>query len=225
VSESTGKPPVDFLEFMNKYALFLDSFGPSGEYWAMLEESPGGDGRPTTYTLKNVHGDGPGHFKIYWCQYKKDAVFTVSLHKAAYVMFTPKMNGCTFAVGMPTPEGNIIVGHANVHDSMDTELKSINDEMEAKGTSFDRIMELNNIRLDLIRGRQLEMLSGAFQKGEAPVDVKKKLDSTNASYSTSSSGIITFGIRDESSTSNKWRFYFQTKNSGNKVTGVHKIKK
>jgi hypothetical protein len=213
-----------FLKFMNSYALFLDDFGESGVYWAKLVESKGGDGLPTTYTLANAHGDGGGHFKIYWCKYKKDRVFTVSLYREANLMFTPKMNGCSFAVGMPATDGNVIVGHANVHDSMDEELKSIDEEMSAKGTSLARIMELNNIRLDMIRARQREMLTGAFAEAEKP-GVKKSLDSTNPAYAGASSGIITFGIFDTSTTPNKWRFYFQTKNSGNKVTGIHKIKK
>ncbi|MGH7160446.1 MAG: hypothetical protein ACREFS_10255 [Acetobacteraceae bacterium] len=221
MSESSS--PLPTLGFMEKYALSLDDFGRSGLKWAKLVKSEGTHGLPDTYLLANAKGEGPGHFRIYWCQYTKDAVYSISLYHGADFMFTPKMNGCSFAVGMPTPEGNILVGHANVHDSTRPEILAIDEELEAKNLSMQKTLQLLDIRRDLVRSVQFLMLHREFEgRGVA---VKKQLNTTNTAYTSSASGIITFGIRDTAADGIKWRFYFQTKDRQNRVTGVHKIKK
>ena len=224
MSESVGYP-VPFLDFMGSFAIFLDTFGTSGIKWATLVKSAGSGELPDTYFLKDAGGAGPGHFKIYWCQYSRDAVYTETLADEAHIMFTPKMDGCTFAVGIPALDGTVTVGHANVYNWTNDEMESLEEEMFLPETSQTRQIELMQIRLQLVRARQLEMLTNEFGLGSSPVTIKKQLNTTNAEYTGSKGGIITFGVLDTTVKPNKWRFYFQTKNGMNKVTGVHKIKK
>ncbi|MDF1505171.1 hypothetical protein [Roseisolibacter sp. H3M3-2] len=64
------------------------------------------------YTVAEAADDDPS-FRSYICPYKAgDLSYTVLGHEADFC-FTFAMDGCTFAVGTPTPNGEVIVSHGN----------------------------------------------------------------------------------------------------------------
>jgi hypothetical protein len=61
-------------------------------------------------------------FPAYICAYQENTTCVQYLGEAARLMFTFVMTGCTFGVGIPKPDGGVLVGHANA-----TEFASGND--------------------------------------------------------------------------------------------------
>jgi hypothetical protein len=55
----------------------------------------------------------PNAFAAYVCPYEQDHTHFKTLGNAADVMFTADMTGCTFGVGIPNANGDVLVGHAN----------------------------------------------------------------------------------------------------------------
>lgn len=51
--------------------------------------------------------------QIYWLPYKDNQVYHLQLGHVARYMFTPTMDGCSFAVGGQDPVGAPLVAHAN----------------------------------------------------------------------------------------------------------------
>lgn len=58
----------------------------------------------------------PDGFPAYVCPYQDNAANFKMLRTDANVMFTGDMNGCTFGVGIPTPNGDVRVGHSNAQN-------------------------------------------------------------------------------------------------------------
>jgi hypothetical protein len=56
----------------------------------------------------------PLRFTAYYCEYNENDTNMLVIDDAADLMFTPTMNGCSFAIGSPTNTGARLVAHANV---------------------------------------------------------------------------------------------------------------
>lgn len=162
-------------------------------------------------------GTGTGSFPIYWCHYKSDDVHYVTLGRHADFMFTPRMNGCSFAVGIPAHDGSVTVAHANVKNRpTSVAIQQVDDALNA--TPIPPMEEL--VRLQTLR-RQLIM-----------VEQREKLETTLGSdqftgYLSSttyqSAELTTFGVRDTGTS--VWSFYFQarTGNSAGSVLGCFRL--
>ena len=171
----------------------------------------------STGVYKLEAGTGSGSFPIYWCHYKADDVHRVTVADAADFMFTPRMNGCSFAVGIPAADGAVTVAHANVRDNPTSEaLKNVD---RALGATPLPTME-ETIRLQTLR-RQLVM-----------AEQKEKLETTLggdqftgylSSTTYQSAELTTFGVRDTGSSA--WSFHFQARsgNSQGQVIGCFRM--
>ena len=71
------------------------------------------------YFLKNLGLCRPGtvqppdSFLIYWVPYAQDSVVSTNIGARCHLMFTAKMDGCTFGIGNVGPGGTCVAGHAN----------------------------------------------------------------------------------------------------------------
>ena len=171
--------------------------------------------RQSDNVYKLESGTGSGSFNIYWCHYKSDEVHYITLGGGANFMFTARMNGCSFAAGIPAPDGAVIVAHANVKNTPTTE-DLILVEKTLEGPPLPSLAETQ--RLMTLR-RQLVM-----------VEQKQKLvDSIGSDqfsgYLSStlyqSTELTTFGVRDTSN--GQWAFYFQARESGNRINGCYRM--
>ena len=61
-------------------------------------------------------------FPAYICPYADNETHTKMLGDDADVMFTGDMDGCTFGVGIPNPDGGVLVGHANAQKDANADL-------------------------------------------------------------------------------------------------------
>lgn len=64
------------------------------------------------YTLREPRDDEP-FFESYYCDFSPGQIMYEVLSKEADFAFTYAMDGCTFGVGRPTPEGDVLVTHGN----------------------------------------------------------------------------------------------------------------
>lgn len=81
----------------------------------------------------------PDSFAAYICPYQDNNTHTKMLGNDANVMFTGDMDGCTFGVGIPNANGDVLVGHSNAQN-------------QAQGTQFNpdfapqRAAQLGNLQ-------------------------------------------------------------------------------
>jgi hypothetical protein len=61
-------------------------------------------------------------FASYWCPYAKNNAPHVHLKSGASWMFTAKMDGCSFGIGIPSGTGSVYVAHANQGGKGDEQL-------------------------------------------------------------------------------------------------------
>jgi hypothetical protein len=59
-------------------------------------------------------------FKAYFCFYEPDEFHMLVVDRYADLMFTPRMDGCSFGVGSATDTGARLVGHVNVSRTENT---------------------------------------------------------------------------------------------------------
>ncbi|GGF65763.1 hypothetical protein GCM10007301_26850 [Azorhizobium oxalatiphilum] len=121
-----------------------------------------------------------GAFKAYICPYSNDFVHAIVLERAADVMFTANMDGCTFGIGQPSPQGVVRVAHANAQG------------IESKSDTPDPQ-----------RREQVRMLK---QEGtdQHIVDPYAYVDRAPFGHGHTA---VTVGLRDPKS--NRWSFYYQ----------------
>ncbi len=65
-------------------------------------------------TIMNMGSVVGPTFNAIWCPYESGALRQVQLTNAANLMFTAKMDGCTFGVGSEAPNGDRMVCHVNL---------------------------------------------------------------------------------------------------------------
>ncbi|MHC5004352.1 MAG: hypothetical protein ACYTJ0_14650 [Planctomycetota bacterium] len=71
------------------------------------------------YFLKNLGLSRPAApipadaFEAYWVPYEQDQLATTMLGTRSRIMFTAKMDGCSFGLGSNDGAGNCLAGHAN----------------------------------------------------------------------------------------------------------------
>ena len=78
------------------------------------------DGKASNVVYVKQAGQGGQPFKAYVCDYKEGELNYQVLGTDAPFCFTTTINGCTFSVGIPAPDGTVIVSHTNMKsDKMD----------------------------------------------------------------------------------------------------------
>ncbi len=120
-------------------------------------------------------------FAAYICPYADNAMNSKVLGADADVMFTGDMDGCSFGIGMPTPQGAVRVGHSNAQN-------------QATGTQFNpdfapqRAAQLN----DLVGSNVAQaVVDPDIYRENAPLGSERKA--------------VTIGLRIHG----RWRFYYQ----------------
>lgn len=199
--------PLPTLEFMKNNVVKVGVFPRSGKYSAVCVDKSG------YYQIEQ--GQGQGAFDIYFCGYSHDQTHMIALGSDADFCFTPKMDGCSFAASAPSPDGTVMVGHANIHDGINNPevvaVENLVNKARDKNKSFETLCKLMDLKRETIMESQQKDLGVAL----GPFGVNKLLDQHNPSYT---SPITTFGIRE----SGTWKFYFQVANSKT-VKGVHEF--
>jgi hypothetical protein len=119
--------PDTFLTWMESNLLsssFLqNTIAPNARHWIKIEALAAGavdDLGQNVDTFKLVNG-GAGavdSLPAFVCNYAGMAVHSSDLSTAGDFCFTPNMNGCTFAIGTPQPNGTVQVSHANSQSSV-----------------------------------------------------------------------------------------------------------
>lgn len=118
-------------------------------------------------------------FDSYWCPYRQNDLCSTTLGSGANFMFTATMDGCTFGVGSPSPDGAVLVMHANASDYGK---ESIENQAEVQRT-------------------QISLTAGATpMKMLAPKDYRIEMGMGTLSSTT-------IGIRNTGD--GKWSFYSQ----------------
>lgn len=84
----------------------------TGGYDLQYQGRSGAGGTIPIVTLANE----PGlldTFPAYWCPFEQNNAPHAHLKTAASYMFTAKMDGCSFGIGIPAGNGSVYVAHAN----------------------------------------------------------------------------------------------------------------
>lgn len=164
------------------------------------------DGRGRTYDgkpcdkYKMALGGGANAISAYWCPYADDEINATTLAGAADLMFTAKMNGCSFGIGMPASDGSVRVAHANVStdDRLDKLLQdSFSESLKGKNADPKLLDRIASARLQLRTSIQRDQLGGGSGVGNLSTALEPNL------YRNMST--TTFGVR----TGTTWKFYFQ----------------
>jgi hypothetical protein len=140
---------------------------------------PNKNGSIKKWRLEPAKNGDENAFDAYWLNYRSDRTYTCLLGKKASFMFTATMNGCTFGAGNETPEGNRLVGHANVSKETAHPMEFTRQQLRQTNSLQDMIGELG-----VLLNPSGYSLPGTDQ------------------YAT------TFGIRN-ADTSDSWEFYTQ----------------
>lgn len=152
------------------------------------------DGAPMeVYALTDSGSGAPGEpVTAWWCPYSADAALgaTLSGTDGPAMMFTFGMDGCTFAVGSPTPDKDVLVYHVNA-SSASHALPS--------GATYEQKAEMQRwvqreVARDLVPDGELIDPDDYYVPGNAIVSVPD-----GAKIST-----VTFGQRSARS---GWKFY------------------
>jgi hypothetical protein len=90
------------------------------------------------YDIVNANNPQAG-FKAYICEYQRSEVSYTVLGKGADFCFTVTMNGCTFGIGVPNQEGDILVSHCN-----QAEVENITDSLGTtpEGNMYEKQLAL-----------------------------------------------------------------------------------
>jgi hypothetical protein len=164
-------------------------------------------GECTVYSMQvsNEGTEGVDRFQAYWCPYANDHVYSITLAGEARYMFTAKMDGCSFGVGVPAPDGSVRVAHANSSET--EELQAIQNAMAEESLKRKPNLEaINRLGMENLRTKGKEQIGqlrtdeglgqdAVIQSLVGPLDYK-----AFSLYST------TFGVRSGTGT---WSFYFQ----------------
>jgi hypothetical protein len=86
-------------------------------------------------------GKSSDTFDAYRCPYEKNAAAHAHLKDAADYMFSAKMDGCSFGIGMPSSTGSVYVAHANRGGDGEAQLAQLRGHTKMQGNlqqcSFD----------------------------------------------------------------------------------------
>ena len=199
------KDPCEFLE-QNIVLQMVAGTGVVGDtdYFTLRESAKKGfftDGKACP--VYEMHRAAEGErFKAYWCPYEDEKVRAVTLAGEAELMFTAKMTGCSFGVGMPAIDGSVRVAHSNLQET--TELNQIGKAMynafnPKDPTGSQNAMAFLETKKQSVKTSQ----QGALLQGPLGVNGPMSTEINPANYR----GLIstTFGIRGPYG---DWRFYF-----------------
>lgn len=79
----------------------------------------------------------------YICDYKKNKIRYATLSDGAKFCFTIVMNGCTFGIGTPSPEGTVIVSHCNRAKAQEKQYEE-QESRVLQGHGADKVMTMLN---------------------------------------------------------------------------------
>lgn len=140
--------------------------------------------------------------RAYWCPYEDEKVRSTTLAGDADYMFTAKMTGCSFGVGIPAIDGSVRVAHANIQES--DALNQIGDAMyqafdPKKPDQSAKIMGFLECKKTVVKTQE----QAAALLSENGVNGQLSTEINPANYR----GLIstTFGLR---SSTGRWKFYF-----------------
>jgi len=178
VLETFTKDPV---AFMKKNLVLVKCGGPKAIIEVTLNLSTqhtakkGGVGNIATFELEAK----PGGARAYWLPYWGNSAHQMTLGSHANLVFTPTMDGCTFAVG-EQQDGLVKVAHVNYTQ----EVKGV---LSADKTKVDDALT--------------QIYSGPASKKLTPDDYRDLQDATKGVVQLS-----TFGVRNGSG---DWDSYYQ----------------
>ncbi|HLZ06972.1 MAG TPA: hypothetical protein VKT80_00125, partial [Chloroflexota bacterium] len=123
--------PCEFLE-QNIVLQMVAGTGVVGDtdYFTLIESKKKGfliNGTTECPVYEMFQAADGDRFEAYWCPYEDEKVRAVTLGGAADLMFTAKMTGCSFGVGIPAQDGSVRVAHANLQET--NKLNQIGDAM------------------------------------------------------------------------------------------------
>ena len=131
--------------------------------------------------------------RAYWCPYVKDADGKVMAEDQALYLFTAKMDGCSFGVGMPNKDKDVWVCHSN---------------RTKKG--FERTPESSRTNINKVSAKQTEIQK---KKLEAVLGKKKITYALHTKVTGNRATVL--GVRTEAG----WAFYYQSY-LGNELKGL-----
>ncbi len=145
------------------------------------------------YYIKQVTDGGEG-FLSYICDYGEGQINYQVLSSEAKFCFTTTINGCTFSLGMPGPDGTMIVSHTNMIDR-----KMDPGDRVARGTTSQTDFQAQVANQFHGTGT---MVDPTIYWSGGDLDGGRKIN------------ITVFGVYDSG-----WKFYYQrwTRDGGSKV--------
>jgi hypothetical protein len=160
----------------------------------------------TVYEMKqaSVAGTEKDSFEAYWCPYESEHVHAITLAAEADYMFTAKMDGCSFGVGMPALDKSVRVAHANLQgtDALNLIVQAMaNELMKGDRADMKLVARLNMEQLHIKANQQLRQLKSSDGVGQP------KLATSLGPLDYRALGLFstTFGVR---SSTGDWSFYF-----------------
>ena len=194
-SEKFVANPVKFCE---DHVIIVRHGGPPGRFSFKLTKAAVATaktwyGKGVTVCDLNKVDDGAGDsFEAYWLPYNNNAQYQIELEDDADYMFTPTMDGCTFAVG-GRDGGAVSVAHLNYQTRVD-------DPSMVGSTKF--VIDQPKIETEL---------SAIYDDGTVYVLRKGDYKSKEGHQ------ITTYGVRNAKG----WSFYYQKRRlTGSKVKSV-----
>lgn len=123
--------PVDFMQRHIVIAPGNIDAAIGDRYWFKLERSRSNFGtygnscKPVkVYNLVPSRKDGS--IRAYWCPFKLAATCEITVGYMADLMFTVKMDGCSFGIGAPASDGSRRVAHINMFGQNNSRAKQNN---------------------------------------------------------------------------------------------------
>lgn len=176
--------------------------GNTGNFTLKATTKNGQLANGTTCPVYEMHqGSGKDSFKAYWCPYEDDKVRSVTLSGEADMMFTAKMTGCSFGVGIPGSDGSVRVAHSNSQES-----DALNQIADAMFQAFDPKAKGPNAQMGYLECKKTSVKSQ--EQGQMLISSKGVGGTLSTEINPSLyRGLVvtTFGLRNSSG---KWKFYF-----------------
>ena len=147
-------------------------------------------------------GPSDDGFLSYVCDYKEGEINYQVLAKEAQFCFTTTVNGCTFSLGMPAPDGTLIVSHTNMKSE-----KMDDADRAARGTASQSDFQAQ--------------VAAQFHGEGAMIDPTVYWGEGGNNVGGNKINVTVFGVNDSG-----WKFYYQrwTRESGSRVNSLLDLK-
>jgi len=101
--------------------------------FCMKTDNAGGGRSIPVLILRNARDDEVG-IDAYVCDYESGNLKLQMIDRAAKYCFTFAMDGCSFGIGNPTPEGAVLVSHVNIKGGGSNAANVANQRVALEGT-------------------------------------------------------------------------------------------